>query len=473
MRWFPLFLDIRDRKVVVVGGGQIAERKIDLFQSAGPCITIIAPTITASLHARVEAGQFTWEMRRFEVNDLEGAAVVVASTDDDAVNRAVAAAATARSIPVNVVDNLELSTGILPAIVDRSPLVIAVSTEGSAPAFARHVRARIEMAIDESFGELASFLRRVRGQIKARFADLGERRRFYATLLEGAVPDALRRRRPEDAEAAFLAALESGVSSGGHVTLVGAGPGDPGLLTLHALRALQAADIVFYDRLVSADILSLARREAELVSVGKSAGDHSVPQERINALLVEHAAAGQRVVRLKGGDPFVFGRGGEEIETLVAHGIAYSIVPGVTAAVACGAYAGIPLTHRDHSRGVRFVTAHVKSALDAVDWPSLARESDTLAIYMGVSSIERVQQELLAHGKAADTPIAFVENGTRPEQRVLIGMLSGAIDLANRAQVRSPALLIIGAVAALATELAWFGAAPLTAEEAASNTSAP
>lgn len=217
----------------------------------------------------------------------------------------------------------------------------------------------------------------------------------------------------------------------------------------------------------------MARREAELVSVGKSAGDHSVPQDRINALLVEHAAAGQRVVRLKGGDPFVFGRGGEEIETLVAHGIRYSIVPGVTAAVACGAYAGIPLTHRDHSRGVRFVTAHVKSALDAVDWPSLARESDTLAIYMGVSSIERVQQELLAHGKAADTPIAFVENGTRPEQRVLIGTLSGAIDLANRAQVRSPALLIIGAVAALATELAWFGSAPLTADEAASNTSAP
>ena len=466
MRWFPLFLDLQQRKVVVVGGGLIAERKIDLFQSAGPQIVIIAPRITASLQERVSAKEFQWFEREFEGADVEGAAVVVAATDRGEVNRAVAEAATARGIPVNVVDDLELSTGILPAIVDRSPLVIAVSTEGSAPAFARYVRARIEIAIDESFGDLAQFLRQVRGRIKTRFADLVERRRFYGQLLEGAVPDALRRRRPMEAADAFEQALVAGVAAGGRVDLVGAGPGDPGLLTLNALRALQGADVVLHDRLVSAEVLALARREAELIPVGKAAGYHSVPQEEINALLVRHARAGRRVVRLKGGDPFVFGRGGEELEALVAAGVAYTVVPGVTAAVACGAYAGIPLTHRDHARGVRFVTAHCRTALDGVDWRSLARDGDTLAVYLGVGSVARVEQELLAHGKAGSTPVAFIENGTRVEQRVILGTLAGAAALAQRTSVQSPALLVIGAVAALARDLAWFGAPPIDQDTA-------
>jgi len=460
MRWFPLFLDLRDRKVLVIGGGTIAERKIDLFQSAGPRISIVSPTLTASLRDRVADGQFAWAEREFQDSDIYGAAVVVAATDNDLANRRVAQLATALGIPVNVVDNLELSTGILPAIVDRSPLVIAVSTEGSAPAFARYVRARIETAIDESFGDLALFLRRVRDRIKARFADLGERRRFYAALLEGAVPLALRRRRPAEAEAAFEAALAQGVGTAGHVDLVGAGPGDPGLLTLNALRALQAADVVLYDRLVSDEVLLLARREAELISVGKAAGYHSVPQDQINQLLLDHARAGRRVVRLKGGDPFVFGRGGEELEVLAKHGISFAVVPGVTAAVACGAYAGIPLTHRDHARGVRFVTAHCRSAMDDVDWSSLARERDTLAIYMGVASVDRIERELLTHGKDPSTPIAFIENGTRPNQRVIIGTLGTAAERAREAAVGSPALLVIGSVAALATDLAWFGQSP-------------
>jgi uroporphyrin-III C-methyltransferase/precorrin-2 dehydrogenase/sirohydrochlorin ferrochelatase len=461
MRWFPLFLDIKDRKVVVVGGGTIAERKIDLFQSAGPKIAIVSPIVTESLAARVAAGQFTWEARSFEEADVIGATVIVAATDSPDVNQRVAAAATARGIPVNVVDDLELSTGILPAIVDRSPLVIAVSTEGSAPAFARYVRARIESAIDESFGDLATFLRRMRDRIKQRFPDLGQRRRFYGALLEGEVPDALRRRRPIEAEAAFEHALHAGVQEGGRVDLVGAGPGDPGLLTLNALRALQAADVVLHDRLVSADVLALCRREAELIPVGKAAGYHSVPQDEINALLVQHARAGRRVVRLKGGDPFVFGRGGEEIEVLAALRIPYSVVPGVTAAIACGAYAGIPLTHRDHARGVRFVTAHCKSALDSVDWASLAHEKDTLAVYMGVGSISRIEAELLAHGSDPETPVAFIENGSRPEQRVVVGTLAGAHALAAREQIGSPALLIIGSVVSLAERLAWFGATPV------------
>jgi len=464
MRWMPLFLDLVGRRVLVVGGGPIAERKIDLFLAAGPSITVVAPELTPGLAARVAAGTLHHLARRFEAADVVGCRVVVAATDDADVNRAVADAANAASIPVNVVDDLALSTGILPAIVDRSPLVIAISTEGSAPAFARHVRARIEIAIDESYGRLAQFLRRVRGRIKARFADVLERRRFYARLLEGEVPDAIRSGRADEAERAFDALL--GANSPpltGRVDLVGAGPGDPGLLTLNALRALQAADVVLYDRLVSREVLLLARREAELVEVGKSAGHTSVSQDEINARLVAEARRGRHVVRLKGGDPFIFGRGGEELEVLRAAGIPYAVVPGITAAVAAGAYAGIPLTHRDHARGVRLVTAHCRTALDAVDWPSLARERDTLVVYMGVGTVARLEAELLRHGKDPATPIAFVENATRPEQRVLRGTLQDASRLAAEAQLVSPALLVIGSVTGFAETLHWFAAAPETA----------
>lgn len=461
MRWFPLFLDLRGRSVVVVGGGPIAARKIDLFSAAGAAITVVAPTLTEGLGARVAAGELVHRARPFAAADVDGARVVVAATGDRTVNAAVAAAAGALGIAVNVVDDPELSTGILPAIVDRSPLVIAVSTEGTAPAFARHVRVRIEQAIDESYGQLARFLAAVRARIKASIPDLDRRRRFYAALLDGAVPHALRRQRPVDAQRAFERLLAAQPSSSGRVDLVGAGPGDPGLLTLNALRALQAADVVYYDRLVSAEILALARREAQLVPVGKTAGHHTVPQDVINDQLVAAARAGQHVVRLKGGDPFVFGRGGEEMERLAAAGIPYAVVPGVTAAVACGAYAGIPLTHREHARGVRFVTAHSRASADLVDWAGLAATRDTLALYMGVASVERIETELLRHGRDASTPVAFVENGTRADQRVVVGSLRGVAALATREQIRSPALLVVGAVAELALRHAWFGAPPV------------
>ena len=468
MRYFPLFLDLRGRRVLLVGGGPVAERKFALLRAAGAAVVVVAPALTSALEAAVNNGQAVHCAREFTGADLDGARLVIAATDAALVNRAVAHAAEARSIWVNVVDDLELSTGILPAIVDRSPLTVAISTAGTAPALARFVRARIEESVDESLGRLATFLAAWRGRIKSGIADVTLRRRFYDWLLHGPVAGLVRNQRQPEAVRALTAALASGVQvASGSVVLVGAGPGDPGLLTLHALRALQSADVVLYDRLVSAEVLALARREAQLLPVGKSSQGHSVSQSRINELLVEHAQLGRRVVRLKGGDPFVFGRGGEELEHLARHGIRFEVVPGITAALACAAYAGIPLTHREYSYSLRFVTAHCHDSLDAIDWYGLARERETLAIYMGTALLGALRTKLLAHGRAASTPIALIENGSRPEQRVIVGTLEALESLAMEHSVRAPALLIIGETAALAARLHWFGAAPVGAGEAA------
>jgi uroporphyrin-III C-methyltransferase/precorrin-2 dehydrogenase/sirohydrochlorin ferrochelatase len=470
MRWLPLFLDLQGRPVVVIGGGTIAERKIDLLIQSGAAIHIVAPELTVRLQARVAAGELTHAAREFEPEDLDGARLAVAATDAPLVNRAVATAAEARNIFANIVDNAELSTGILPAIVDRSPLLIAIGTEGSAPAFARFVRAHIESLLDESLGRLAGFLARWRERIRQRIPDPLLRRRLYERVLRGPVADRVRQAREAEAGALLdelTLAVAAGdpllAADGGRVQIVGAGPGDPGLLTLHALRALQGADVVLHDRLVSAGILALARREAELVEVGKSARGHSVDQAHIHELLRGYALRGLRVVRLKGGDPFIFGRGGEEIAYLRAHGIPYEVVPGVTAALACAAYAGIPLTHRDHAASLRIVTAHCQGAIDAVDWRTLALQRETLAIYMAVGTADRVEAELLRHGRAADTPVAFIENGSRPQQRVVIGTLAGAAALSRAQGISSPALLVVGDVAALGAKLHWYGAAPVDA----------
>ena len=465
MRHFPIFLDLRDRLVVVVGGGSIAERKIALVAQSGARIRIVAPSLTHGLAAARNAGRLEHVGRAFEPADLDGARFVIAATSDLAVNRAVAEAADRRGVVVNVVDDLELSTGILPAIVDRSPIIVAVSTGGTAPVLARRIRARIETVVDESVGRFAAFAAAWRGRIRAAIPGLSARRRFYDWLIDGPVAGLVRHSRIDAASELLAGELARGAAAGcgdpaGSVALVGAGPGDPGLLTLNALRALQDADVVLHDRLVSREVLALARREADLVEVGKSGQGHSIAQAAINELMLGHVRAGRRVVRLKGGDPFVFGRGGEELQFLRAHGVRYEVVPGVTAALACGAYAGIPLTHRDHSGSVRFVTAHCRESLDATDWRGLANARETLAVYMGVAMLPVLRAELLRHGRAPSTPVAFVENGSRPEQRVLVGTLEDVEDLASREQVGSPALLIVGEVAALARELHWYGAAP-------------
>ena len=463
-RLFPLFADLRGRRVLVVGGGAVAARKIEALHDTGALVRVGAPVLEPAVAAQVASGRIEYLAGAFRPSWLDGAWLAIAATDDARVNRAVAEAGEARGIWVNVVDDAALARVHLPARVERGPLQIAISSGGGAPMLARLVRERLEAQFDDSFGALAQLLARHRQRIVARWPEPGARRRAFERLLSGPLQGLLRRRRHIEAERlldAELAPSRLQAAPRGSVALVGAGPGDAGLLTLRALRLLGEADVILHDRLVSREVLALARRDAERIEVGKRAGGHAVPQERIHALMLEHAAAGRRVVRLKGGDPFVFGRGGEELEALRAAGIDYEVVPGITAAAACAAYAGIPLTHRNHAQSVRLVTAHAKDGDDTLDWPALAQERQTLAFYMGVSRLEVVQAQLIAHGRAPETPFALVENGSRPEQRVVNGRLTDLSQLARHHAVQSPALLIVGEVAALAQTLHWFGAAPL------------
>ena len=463
---FPLFADLRDRSVLVVGGGAVAERKVEALLQAGARPVVGSPELTGALQAWLEAGRIRWLAGEFHDDWLREVWLVIAATDDVAVNRAVAAAAEARRLFANVVDDAELSSFHVPAIVQRGPLQVAISSGGGAPMLARHVRRQLETLFDDSLGTLAELLARNRGRIRARFPDLGLRRRFFETLLAGPLPRLLRQRLDTTQADDYLRTLlesPTTTQATGSVVLVGAGPGDPGLVTLNALRAMNEADVILHDRLVSADVLRLARRDATRIEVGKSANGRSVRQEEIHALMLQHARAGKRVVRLKGGDPFVFGRGGEELEFLRAHGIPCEVVPGITAAVACAAYAGIPLTHRDHAQSLRLVTAHCKNSLDTLDWNALVQEKQTLAVYMGVAGLEKVREHLLMAGVAPTLPFALVENGSRPQQRVVAGTLATLPETARQHQVQSPALLILGEVAALAGTLHWFGAAPLVA----------
>lgn len=466
---FPLFADLRGRRVLVVGGGTVARRKLEPLVAAGARVVVGAPWLDEVVGQLVDAGLVEHLPGNFATRWLDGAWLVVAATDDGAVNRAVAAAAEERRIWANVVDDLELSSYQSPARVERGPLQIAISSGGGAPMLARHLREKLETELDESLADLATLLLRERRRIRTRHPRLAERRRFFDALLNGPVAERFRAGDREGALQAFENALGEAPPSrdAGSVALVGAGPGDPGLLTLRALRLLNQADVILHDRLVSGGVLALARRDAEFIEVGKQAANHHVTQDGIHALMLEHARAGRRVVRLKGGDPFVFGRGGEELEFLHAHGITFEVVPGITAALACAAYAGVPLTHRDHAQSVRFVTAHTKDSSDTLDWRALAQERQTLAVYMGVAGLDRFRQKLLEHGRAAGTPFALVENGSRPEQRVVTGTLADLPELARSHNVQSPSLLILGEVASLADTLHWFGSAPLGAPIAA------
>lgn len=465
MRHFPVFFDLRDAPVLIVGGGEVAARKLGLLRSAGPLVTVVAPEIIPAI-AALAPGSVHWVGREFEPADVRGMRLVIAATGNHEVNAAVAAAAREANVPVNVVDDAALSTFIVPAIVDRSPLVVAISSGGAAPVLATRLRARIEAMLDESWGRLAQFADRWRARIRAALPDLGMRRRFYDWLLDGPVAAAVRAGREADAGQLVEEQLTRKASAPpGKVALVGAGPGDPGLLTLRALRALQQADVILTDRLVAPEILALARREAEVIDVGKTPGGHGARQGRINRLLVVHARRGRGVVRLKGGDPFIFGRGGEELEYLRRHNVAYEVVPGITAALACAAYAGIPLTHREHAQGVQFVTAHCRDSLDHIDWQGLARPGQTLAFYMGIGELEAVRDRLTGAGLPAATPAALVENGTRPEQRVVVTTLAALPDAAKRQGVVSPAMLFVGEVARFANRLGWFGEVPVVDEE--------
>ncbi|MBM4219321.1 MAG: uroporphyrinogen-III C-methyltransferase [Gammaproteobacteria bacterium] len=461
MRHLPVFLDLKSAPALVAGGGRVAARKVALLRSAGAAVTVVAPTACPEIASQAARGELAWRPRSFEPGDVAGTRVVFAATDDESVNDAVAVAARAAGVPVNVADDGARSSFILPAIVDRSPLLVAVSSGGAAPMLATAVRARIEALLDHSWSRLAEFADRWRQAIRAARPGIAARRRLYEWLLDGPVAGAVRAGREPEADKLFAAALaEEAPAPRGFVSLVGAGPGDPDLLTLKALRALGTADVILADRLVGPEILARARREAEVVDVGKSAGGAGESQERINRLLVHHARRGRRVVRLKGGDPLVFGRGGEEAAWLARHGVRFEIVPGITAALGCAAYAGIPLTDRRYAETLHFVTAHGADAADRIDWQRLAGRRQTLVVYMGVAAAASVRERLIEARLPPATPVAIVENGTLPGQRVLLSDLAGLGSAIAAEGIRSPALLIIGESAAEAARLAWFGPPP-------------
>lgn len=455
MEHFPLFLDLRGRRVLVVGAGPVAERKIALLLSAGADVMVVATVAHPSVLARAGRGEIALRLRPFEPQALHGAWLVIAATSDAALNGQVAAAAAERHLWCNVVDDAERSSAQVPAIVDRAPLTIAISSGGAAPVIARRLRERIETLVEPAIGALAALARRKRAAIRAARPHLAARRRLYDWLLDGPVLQALRASQGERAEALLDDALLGRQAPlRGKVLLVGAGPGDPGLLTLRGLRALNEADVILHDRLASGEVLALARRDALRIGVGKTPGEnHEATQRRIHALMVRHASQGRTVVRLKGGDPLVYGRGGEELLALRAHGIDYEVVPGITAALACGAYAGIPLTHRGLADTLTLATAQRHAGAGHDDAPGSA----TRVYYMGVERLSGLCQRLARQGLDPATPCALVENGSRAHQRTLHATLGSMAEQARAHTIQSPALLIVGEATRLGRQLAWFG----------------
>ncbi|MDF3006136.1 siroheme synthase CysG [Enterobacter kobei] len=454
MHHLPIFCQLRGRDCLLVGGGDVAERKARLLMEAGARLTVNALAFSPQFTVWANEGMLTLAAGEFNDALLDTSWLVIAATDDNDVNQRVSDAAEARRIFCNVVDAPKEASFIMPSIIDRSPLMVAVSSGGTSPVLARLLREKLEAVLPQHLGQLAGYAGKLRERVKTHFDNVGERRRFWEKFF---VNDRLAQSLANDDTQAVSDVTEQllnePLDKRGEVVLVGAGPGDAGLLTLKGLQQIQQADVVVYDRLVSDDIMNLVRRDADRIFVGKRAGYHCVPQEEINQILLRAAQSGKRVVRLKGGDPFIFGRGGEELETLCHAGIPFSVVPGITAASGCSAYSGIPLTHRDYAQSVRLITGHLKTGGE-LDWANLAAEKQTLVFYMGLNQAATIQAQLIAHGMESDMPVALVENGTSVKQRVVSGSLNELGELAT--QVASPALIIVGRVVALRDKLNWF-----------------
>lgn len=458
MDYLPLFYDVKQQPCLLVGGGEVALRKAQSLIRSQAVVHVIAPDIDPALAELVSENKGKFERRLFTPEDIGAYRLVIAATDDQVVNENVSTAARARGCLINVVDNPKLSNFITPAVIDRDPLIIAISSGGQAPVLARQLRARIESLVPTGYGQLAQLGGRFRERVKQVFTSPRLRRRFWENALQGVPAELALAGNVEGAEQVLeeqLANAQS-VSSQGEVYLVGAGPGDPDLLTFRALRLMQQADVVLYDRLVSQGVLDLARKDAERIYVGKRRSEHALQQTEINQLLVDLAKQGKRVLRLKGGDPFIFGRGGEEIEQLAEEGIPFQVVPGITAASGCASYAGIPLTHRDHAQSVRFITGHLKDGRSNVHFPELLDPAQTLVFYMGLVGLPDICQRLIAHGRDPQTPAALIEKGTTQEQRVFVGCIGDLADRIRGQDVHGPTLLIIGDVVSLHSKLRWF-----------------
>lgn len=459
MDFLPVFFDLKGKRCVVVGGGEVAARKTALLLQAGAWVTVVAESLSDGFNTLLDDDRIEHRAEALCAAHLDDATLVIGAAEDPLLDRRVADLAKARQLPVNVVDRPELCSFILPSIIDRSPLLIAVSSGGTSPVLARLLRARLETMIPIAYGRLAALAARFRDRVKSRYSASAARRIFWEKTLQGPVAELVFAGRDEAAANMLNDLIDAAedTPARGEVYLVGGGPGNPDLLTFRALRLMQQADVVVHDRLVSPEVLDMTRRDAQRIYVGKERDNHEMPQESINHLLVRLAKEGKRVLRLKGGDPFIFGRGGEEIETLAEHGVAFQVVPGITAASGVASYAGIPLTHRDHAQSCVFVTGHLKDGSMDLDWDALARPHQTIVIYMGLLGLPLLCRELVKHGLAETTPAAIVQQGTTLNQRVLIGTLSTLPALVAGAKLKPPTLIIVGSVVTLHDKLAWFG----------------
>ena len=453
---FPISLQLQQQPCLIVGGGHIAYRKAVLLAKAGAVINVIAPEIEANLLDIVKETQGQYIQAPFSLeHPIRHYRLVIAATNQAQVNQQVFQTCEQHNVLVNSVDDPPHCRFMVPAIIDRSPLVISVASNGTSPVLSRQIRTQLEATIPHAMGKLAEFSGKWRAEVKAHITSPDKRRIFWENLYASPLKEMVFNDHLIEADRLVERALKEWHSPQGEVYLVGAGPGDPELLTLKALRLMQQADVVIYDRLVSAPILDLCRRDAEKVYVGKARSDHAVPQEGINALLVQYAQQGKRVCRLKGGDPFIFGRGGEEIEELFAAGVAFQVVPGITAASGCSAYAGIPLTHRDYAQSVRFLTGHLKEGSPELPWNELVYENQTLVLYMGLVGLEKICEKLIAHGQRPNMPVALVSKGTTPEQKVVVGTLADIASKVSEHQIQAPTLTIIGEVVRLREQLQW------------------
>ncbi|MGB5735737.1 MAG: siroheme synthase CysG [Thiohalocapsa sp.] len=462
MEQLPIFLDLKQQPCLVVGGGPIALRKLDNLRRAHAQVRLVSPALVDELAARIDDPAITWHERRFEDADLDGVRLAIAATDDRAVNRHIAELAKAAGIPVNVADQPEDCTFIMPSIIDRSPVVVAVSTGSASPVLARLLRARLESLVPAGYGRLAELCARYRDRVKERFDKQRDRRRFWDRVLQGGVAERIFSGHLDEADAVMERELVAvgNPSAMGEVYLVGAGPGDPDLLTFRALRLMQQADVVVYDRLVAKPIIDMVRRDAEHIYVGKQRNQHTMRQEEINALLARLAKEGHRVLRLKGGDPFIFGRGGEEIDTLAAEGVPFQVVPGITAASGCACYGGIPLTHRDYAQSVSFVTGHLKDGTMNLNWSQLAQPHQTVVFYMGLVGLPIIIANLIEHGAPPDRPIALVQQGTTHMQKIYAGTLDTIMGQVQADPPKPPTLIIVGDVVKLREKLSWFNTIP-------------
>jgi uroporphyrin-III C-methyltransferase/precorrin-2 dehydrogenase/sirohydrochlorin ferrochelatase len=473
MDYFPIFAKLRGRPCLVVGGGTVATRKVRQLLKSGARITVNAPVLNDELSTLAADGAINHHRGSFEPTVIANHLLIIAATSDPEINHEVAVSARQANRLCNVVDDADASGFIMPSVVDRSPVMVAISSGGRSPVLATLLRQRLDDWLPLHIGTLARWAGKWRDTVRNNIPAATTRLRFWQTVLDGDPAERILAGKSAEADQSMVRALSSTAhrSRRGEAWIVGAGPGDPGLITRRGMYLLQRADVILHDRLVAPEILDLARRDAEIIDVGKRAGQPSATQADINGQLVDLVRQGHRVCRLKGGDPFIFGRGGEEVSALARAGLPYQVVPGISAANGCAAYAGIPLTHRDLAGAVTLVAGHRSADQDDIDWPELAALRHTLVIYMGGRQLADICRQLAEHGRAPDTPAAIIANGTTREQQVIGGTLENLAARATDADVGSPALLIVGAVVDLADKLEWYQPATVESQQPIAETS--